>query len=356
MTKQYNLKVSIQTAKPRSKRLRYAGGTVRSEVSSGGIYEAGIDLSRYLEKVTFDDLFEKVQVGGQWVIRAKYGFYSNQFISALGLVQGNLGGGTGTGGSLFGLMRSWPAVDPGPSTQEALGANLGWELRNRIATLETAGFATQNWVLNKNYLTAHQDISHLLSKTEAASLYQPKGSYLTHSYVNSGTIDANTAEGPGEYQIRSGATRNNFPTTEIGTLLSFPSEYNRANQLYMGYGNAGIWFRAAGFSSGYGAWQKILTDSNYSSVLDTRYALASALGNYYTKTEINTKLTDGSVTKVGTATVGSPNWPIYLNNGVPYACAWKFGNYNGAAAVNNGTLNENLNADMLDGLHARVSG
>lgn len=429
MTKQYNLKVSVQTAKPRSKRLRLSGGTARSEVSSAGIYESGLDLSRYLEKELFDDLFEKVQVGGQWVIRAKYGFYSNQFISALGLVQGDLGGGTGTGGgSLFGLMRSWPSVDPGPSTQEALGANLGWELRGRIAALETAGYATQNWVLNKNYLTAHQDISHLLSKTEAASLYQPKGNYLTshqslshllridgtngthagvsaligklanaggnvldatifvtsdnagdattklyyrrpatalwnyikgkadglyltHYYVNSGTIDANTTKGPGEYQIRSGATLNNFPTTEFGTLLSFPSEYNRANQLYMGYGNAGIWFRSAGFSSGYGAWQKILTDSNYSSVLDTRYALASALGNYYTKTEINTKLTDGSVTKVGTATVGASNWPIYLNNGVPYACAWKFGNYNGAAAVNNGTLNENLNADMLDGHH-----
>lgn len=427
MTKQYNLKVSVQTAKPRSKRLRLSGGTARSEISSAGIYESGLDLSRYLEKEVFDDLFEKVQVNGQWVIRAKYGFYSNQFISALGLVQGNLGGGTGTGGSLFGLMRSWPSVDPGPSTQEALGANLGWELRGRIAALETAGYATQNWVLNKNYLTAHQDISHLLSKTEAASLYQPKGNYLTshqslshllridgsngtaagtaallnklgagddnindnmtfitslstpgantaffrrpmsylwnyikgkadglyltHYYVNSGTIDANTTKGPGEYQIRSGATLNNFPTTEFGTLLSFPSEYNRANQLYMGYGNAGIWFRSAGFSSGYGAWQKILTDSNYSSVLDTRYALASALGNYYTKTEVNTKLKDGSVTKVGTATVGSSNWPIYLNNGVPYACAWKFGNYNGAAAVNNGTLNENLNADLLDGLH-----
>lgn len=45
-------------------------------------------------------------------IKAVKGFFSTEFISALGLVTGNLGGGTG--GSLFGLMRSWPSVDPGP--------------------------------------------------------------------------------------------------------------------------------------------------------------------------------------------------------------------------------------------------
>lgn len=41
--------------------------------------------------------------------------------------------------------------------------------------------------------------------------------------------------------------------------------------------------------------------------------------SYYSKTEVNTKLTDGSVTKVGTATVGATNVPIYLKAGVPTA-------------------------------------
>lgn len=39
----------------------------------------------------------------------------------------------------------------------------------------------------------------------------------------------------------------------------------------------------------------------------------------YTKTEVNTKLTDGSVTKVGTTNVGATNIPIYLKAGVPTA-------------------------------------
>ena len=91
------------------------------------------------------------------------------------------------------------------------------------------------------------------------------------------------------------------------------------------------------------AASEYLTKSNYATVLDTRY---------YTESEINAKLTDGSVTKVGTATVGAANRPIYLNAGTPTQCSYIFGNASGNAALNNGTLNTNLNADKLDGLHA----
>lgn len=294
MTKQYNLKVSVQTAKPRSKRLRLSGGTARSEVSAVGIYESGLDLSRYLKKEIFDDLFEKVQVNGQWVIRAKYGFYSNQFISALGLVQGGLGGGTGTGGSLFGLMRSWPAVDPGPSTQEALGANLGWELRNRIAALETAGYATQNWVLNKNYLTAHQDISHLLSKTEAASLYQPKGNYLTshQSLAHLLRIDGSNGTAAGTAallnKLEAGGDNINDNMTFI-TSLSTPGASTAFFRRPMSY----LW-----------NYIKVKADAVYQP--KGNYALASALSGY-----------------------------LPLSGGT----------------MSNTNLVNNLNADMLDGLH-----
>lgn len=262
-------------------------------------------------------------------IKAVKGFFSTEFISALGLVQGNLGGGSGTGGSLFGLMREWPSVDPGPSTQEALGANLGWELRNRIAALETAGYATQNWVLNKNYLTSHQDISHLLSKTEAASLYQPKGNYLTSHQSLSHLLNKNE----GMYFLKNSQDAYigaRFYNADLARVAA--AKYIELWQSGYGWFNlqAGKFITHGGTSAQFVKGDGSLDGNNY--------ALASAL-------------TDGSVTKVGTATVGASNWPIYLNNGVPYACAWKFGNYNGAAAVNNGTLNENLNADMLDGLH-----
>lgn len=55
--------------------------------------------------------------------------------------------------------------------------------------------------------------------------------------------------------------------------------------------------------------------------------------------------------KFGTANVGSATNPIYLNAGTPTACSYTFGNASGNAALNNGTLNTNLNADMIDGVH-----
>ena len=55
--------------------------------------------------------------------------------------------------------------------------------------------------------------------------------------------------------------------------------------------------------------------------------------------------------KLGTANVGSATNPIYLNAGTPTACSYTFGNASGNAALNNGTVNTNLNADMIDGVH-----
>lgn len=107
----------------------------------------------------------------------------------------------------------------------------------------------------------------------------------------------------------------------------------------------------------------LLHGGNYSSVLDSRY---------YTESEINAKLTNGSVTKVGTTTVGSTAKGIYLNGGTPTALSatvgaanrpvymnagtitagtYTFGNGSGNAPISNGTLCTNLNADLLDGLH-----
>lgn len=112
-----------------------------------------------------------------------------------------------------------------------------------------------------------------------------------------------------------------------------------------------------------GSKYTLLHEGNYSSVLDSRY---------YTESEINAKLTNGSVTKVGTATVGSTAKGIYLNGGTPTALSatvgaanrpvymnagtitagtYTFGNGSGNAPISNGTLCTNLNADLLDGLH-----
>lgn len=48
---------------------------------------------------------------------------------------------------------------------------------------------------------------------------------------------------------------------------------------------------------------------------------------------------------------GSATNPIYFVNGIPVAGTYTFGNASGNAAINNGTVCSNLNADMIDGTH-----
>ena len=125
-------------------------------------------------------------------IYSKYNVYSLKSVTAKGRYSGDGSDGSGGGGSLFGLMREWPTANPGNATTDALGANLGWELRQSVITLQNAGYATQTWVQQQGYLTQHQDISHLLAKTEAARLYQPKGDYLTqHQTLYELTVQRN---------------------------------------------------------------------------------------------------------------------------------------------------------------------
>lgn len=79
----------------------------------------------------------------------------------------------------------------------------------------------------------------------------------------------------------------------------------------------------------WGSWRHLLDSVNYSYILDSRY---------YTESEINAKLTNGSVTKVGTATVGSTIKPIYLNAGVPTASTSTVGGTAKPMWLNAGTI------------------
>jgi hypothetical protein len=52
-----------------------------------------------------------------------------------------------------------------------------------------------------------------------------------------------------------------------------------------------------------------------------------------------------------TSNAGSNTNPIYFSGGKPTASSYSFGNASGNIPISNGTLNSNLNADLLDGLH-----
>ena len=93
-------------------------------------------LDGKLDAATFDDLFEKVNIGTtsapKYAIRAKYGLYADGFLSSLGL---NSSGGGGEGGGAYDRLDAWSDY-----TSERAGwvlsAGLGYDLYNRVRSLE----------------------------------------------------------------------------------------------------------------------------------------------------------------------------------------------------------------------------
>ena len=66
---------------------------------------------------------------------------------------------------------------------------------------------------------------------------------------------------------------------------------------------------------------------------------------------VNNALTTSNVASADklTSSAGSSVNPVYFSNGKPVSCSYSFGNGSGNAAISNGTLCTNLNADKLDG-------
>ncbi len=322
--------------------------------------------------------------------------YSVKGVTALGSSGGATGGG---GGASYGLIRNWghtPA--PTESTNDALGANLGWDLDRRLRSVESGAAVTVSTTGSGNAVTAISKSGTVITATKGAT-------FLTKSEADSGFVKSLGTSGDYLTWVKNGVTNNitvpfatkalrlfggtehtgtelsNFDTSytqtyqatnDLGDGISYSAilsvsagSNHRYFQIIGGKGNTNFlrWRTTNSDGSALGAVHRLLDDNNYSTVLDSRY---------YTKSEVNTKLTDGSVTKLGTATVGSGVKPMYLNAGTPTASAstvgaanrpvymnagtitagtYTFGNASGNAPISNGTVNTNLNADMLDGYH-----
>lgn len=204
-----------------------------------------------------------------------------------------------------------------------------------------------------------------LTTSAAASAYQPKGNYVPWSKQSVATVNG-TNHNPQFFNIENenliADYKNYWSVINFGSY----SGNNFRSQIAMPYQDSitdtDMFIRTAN-GTNWRAWRRVLHDGNYASILDSRY---------YTESEINAKLTNGSVTKVGTATVGSTakgiylnggtptalsatvgaaNRPVYMNAGIITAGTYTFGNGSGNAPISNGTLCANLNADKLDGVH-----
>ena len=86
------------------------------------------------------------------------------------------------------------------------------------------GYATQTWVNQQGFLKSHQSLADYLKKTDAASLYQPKGNYLTShqslDHINNlGSLTAVTGSTVMPSGLRLYSVYNNGYPVTYGNLL-----------------------------------------------------------------------------------------------------------------------------------------
>ena len=131
--------------------------------------------------------------------------------------------------------------------------------------------------------------------------------------------------------------------------------FNFGNIKVFNYNNkVCIWFQQAGNYQTYKIFAYSNTTRNYNVVEGITNAAMPTTGVTREVTitpEQSALVTDNvaSASKLTTTTAGSATRPVYFANGIPVAGTYTFGNASGNAAINNGTLCSNLNADMLDG-------
>lgn len=162
-------------------------------------------LDGKLDAATFDDLFEKVNIGTtsapKYAIRAKYGLYADGFLSSLGL---NSSGGGGTGGGSYDRLDLWSDYTA-ERAGWVLSAGLGYELHNRVRSLEggsALSFVTEG---SGNVVTA--------VKKSGTSVVVTKGltALTSHQPIYALNFQAGAFEAK-KYTPNTGAQTVNIPT------------------------------------------------------------------------------------------------------------------------------------------------
>lgn len=150
--------------------------------------------NRFVQQSLFDSMFAKESDGnGGFRIKAKYGLYSDSFISARGV---NPDGGGSGGGGVYYLHELLDAAINNPSSGQALIYNgtkwvnqaiqTGLDETALAAYLTTHSYATQSWVESKGYLTAHQSLANYVTLDSAQNITANKVFYGEQRFVSSG--------------------------------------------------------------------------------------------------------------------------------------------------------------------------
>ena len=300
------------------------------------------DLTVFNEfRELFDSMFEKVTENGVTSIHAKYGLWTNEFMSVRGLNPDGSAGGTGAS---FGLLTDWSRYMAGNG--DALGADLGWALREavssntnaisllstRMSALEGKEFVTLNTTQEITGQKTHKGnviISNMLYFKAASQSY---GIYLI-SRSDNGALQFS--------QHNNYTWQKNIGNVDIDGNMTM-------NSFIKSGGTASQFLKADG------------------SVDGNSYALTSALGNCVKKS--GDTMTGALYIKNGVFSCenGDKSISININGNTFFGPSISSDNlfslgrvgarwsnlYATTINVTSTNLVSNLNADLLDGLHS----
>ncbi len=315
----------------------------------------------FLLQSSFDDLFEKVLLedGKTYAIRAKYGFYSDSFVSAKGLNPSSSGGGGGGASALYQLLDVVPN-STGTGVQGAISGTVlmyngsKWKagiigVPNALSQLTNdTGFITSA-ALPTNVSQLNNDAGYITGIDKSMVEGVLTGNITSHTHNNYVTIAGEGASGTWDINVSgyAGALSVPFGTSFIDDLnkpkwgiedgysinynncyrsaANLPQEVNNANLIlniqHGKHGQSGMYGWQVGFFNNPNApyirkwsagniedWTKLLTSGNYNEFAPSLTGAGasgtwniSINGNASTASKLNNALTlQANGTSLGT--------------------------------------------------------
>ncbi len=309
------------------------------------------------------------------MLKFSKGIYSLGSVAARG-ANDSVGGSSG-GGSSFGLMRTWDTAQNDKNTDDALGANLGWELKNALAkcvSLTSAGVAEMGRYIDfhsANFGTnAAEDFTVRLdagaaSTSRVFTFPTSGGTLATESFVSGGylpTAQVSQEQNTDPYTwIRAYAKNNrrahvhNTLGIEWQYLIGIASSGNYGSVVRASYNNGTPTMQVMGLYSGtWSDWVTMLSSANYSN-----YALPLSGGTLTGALKVDSIQNQaGNVGMLGYKQPGQTNWFVgavdtqgiirsndtsllHKRNGVDYIIWDSYNDGSGSG----------MDADLLDGVH-----
>lgn len=341
-------------------------------VSGDATFEGAISFHGI--KITYDATNKAIKIDGN--------LYATGGITAYGAGASTTGGGGGLNGSVKSYSNALKLTSE--SLSEIASAYSIKALDSRISSLEggsamdvsVSGSGNAVTAISKSgttiivtkgttFLTSHQSLASYLTKTDAASLYQPKGNYLTAHQSLDGYVNAITTSGSGNAITSVSKSGKGITFTKGATFLT--SHQSLANY----YTKSSVDSLLSGKSATShthsvkinGVTKTIAATGGTAVDLGTYLTSHQSLADYAKKSEIPTKVSQltndtGYITSSGSCAYATNadkvdgvhvTWAGELTS-TTYLTAWEA---NGSALRAIKPANVTVgNSDKLDGIHA----